>query len=181
DALALIALSLQVHPPLAAEPVELVDVRTAHERRHRLVDAAQVDALLEDLVAVDAGVDLGYRGAPDRVDRSHLRPFPRGCHERLQVLRKERNVTAAAVLDPHGEATRGPETRDGGRREAESERLVDLTGELPVEATDHRIDCVRGSRTFRPLLERDEVEAAVRRRAVAQEREARDGVVRLDF
>src|SRR5229473_594235 len=143
-ALALVTLRLQEDPPLAAEPVELADVGATQECLHGLVDAAQADALLENFVAVDTGIDLGHRGAEHRVDRSHLRALPCGRHERSQVLLEERDVVAAAVLDPHGEAACGSETRDGGRRKAEDDRFIDPTGELPVEAADHRLVGVLG-------------------------------------
>src|SRR5438132_1384934 len=99
--------STKVWVPVPAAPVELADVGAAQECLHRLIDAAQADALLEDFVAVDAGIDLGHGGAEHRVDRSHLGALPCGRHERAQVLLEERDVVAAAVLDPHRKAAGG--------------------------------------------------------------------------
>ena len=139
DRFALIALRLEVDLPLAAESVELVDECAAEERLHGLVDAAQVDALLEDLVAIDVGVDLRYRGAPDGVDRRDLRALSRGSHELVQMLLQEWDVSPAAVLDPHRKAACVPEAGDRGRRKGKSDRLMDGTGQPLVEPADDRL------------------------------------------
>jgi len=122
------------------------------------VDAAEVDALLEDLVAIDVGEDLRYRGAPDRVDRSDLRALSRGSHELVQVRLQERHVGAAAVLDPHRKAACVAEAWDGGWPEAKGDGFVHVARQLPVEPIDDCIGSVLRTGTFRPVLERDEIE-----------------------
>ena len=53
ELVAVLAFRLDIHLPLAAEAVEVVDERAAHERLNRSVDIVDVDTLLEHLVAID--------------------------------------------------------------------------------------------------------------------------------
>ena len=54
------ALGLQEDAPLPPEAVELIDVQTAEEGLHRLVDVARGHALSQRLLAIDVGVDLRH-------------------------------------------------------------------------------------------------------------------------
>ena len=167
-------LGLEEDPPLAAEAVELVDVDAAEERLERLVDVADLDALLQDLVAVDVGVDLGHRGAPDAVDVGELGALPRGLQELLEVLLQELDGSAAAVLEPEREAAAGAEALDGGRLESDDARFQDLRAELSVQAADDRAREHVVALALVPGVEPDEVEGGVRRRGAGEEAEAGD-------
>ena len=59
---AILALGLDIHLPLAAEAVEVVDERPSHERLNRSVDVLDVDPLLEHLVAIDVDELLRHVG-----------------------------------------------------------------------------------------------------------------------
>jgi hypothetical protein len=154
-------LRLQEHLPLPAEAVELVDVDTAEERLERLVDVADLDPLLQDLVAVDVGVDLRDVRPPHAVDVGELRALARGLEELLQVLVQELDAAAAAVLEPEREAARVP-SPGWPAAERRTRRLGDLLAERAV-------DCARSRRraarlpALVPRVERDEVERGVRR------------------
>ena len=58
-----IPLGLDVHLPDPPELVEVVHEGAAHERLQRLVDRREIDALLEHLVPVDVGEELGHARA----------------------------------------------------------------------------------------------------------------------
>src|SRR5262249_23298797 len=160
----------EVDPPGSPEPVELVDVRAPKEGLQRLVHTADGHALLDHLVPIDVGVDLGHRGTKYRVDGAHLGSLPRGGDELVQVAGQVLDVVAAAVLDPARVATRGAEPRDGRWWDGEGDRLVDLRRQGTVEPSDHRRLGVLLALPLVPGLETEEVEGVVGRRAVAQDR-----------
>ena len=89
---AVLGLGLEEHLPLAPEAVEVVHVGAAHEGLERGVDRAQVDALLERLVAVHVGEDLRHRGAERAEHALELGPLARGLEEALRVF-SARNST----------------------------------------------------------------------------------------
>src|SRR5262249_1162959 len=74
---ALRSLGLQEHAPLPAEAVELVDEQTSEKRLHRLINLAERNPLLEDLVTVHVGKDLWHRHRELRRDAGQLGPLPR--------------------------------------------------------------------------------------------------------
>src|SRR5262249_34399860 len=157
-------LGLEEDLPLAAEAVELVDVDASEEGLERLVHVADGDALLQDLVAVDVGVDLGHRRAPDAVDVGHLGTLPRGLEELRGVLLQDVDGSAAPALEPEREAAAGAEALDGGRLEGDDARLQDLRAKLPVQAADDRLREHVLALPLVPGVEPDEVKGGVGRR-----------------
>ena len=60
---AIVALGLHIDLPLAAEAVEVIHERAAHEALHGLVNVLQLHALLQHLVAVHVHVRPAARTA----------------------------------------------------------------------------------------------------------------------
>ena len=114
------------------EAVELVQEQPAEVSLKGQVDVADGNPLLQDLVAIDVGIELGDRGAEQRIDARQLRPFPAGLQELLEILSEERDVAAAAVLQPEGEAARVAQARDRGRRESERDGFGNARGKSAV-------------------------------------------------
>ena len=86
---AVIALGLHIDLPLAAEAVEVIDERAAHEALHRLVDVLQLDALLQHLVAVHVHEYLRHRRQRGGEHAGEFGALFRRCQELLQVLGQE--------------------------------------------------------------------------------------------
>ena len=90
---AVVAFGLDVDLPLAAEAVEVVHEVAAHEGLERLVDVAELDALLEHLVAVDVDETCGTAGRNVVLTPASLRPLARRGHEGRHGSRA-RNATS---------------------------------------------------------------------------------------
>ena len=73
---AIVAFGLDVDLPLAAEAVEVVDERPAHERLDGPVDIVDGDALLEHLVAIHVDELLRHAG---QEGRAHAARSPDAC------------------------------------------------------------------------------------------------------
>src|SRR5262249_29280408 len=153
---AALSLRLEEDLPLPPEAVELVDVDAAEERLQGLVDVPDGDALLQDLVAVDVGIDLGHGGPPHAVDVGELGALPRPLEELLEVLLEEGDRSAAAVLEPEREAAAGPEALDRRRRKGDDVGLQDLGPELGVQPLHQRRDVQLLRLALVPRIERDE-------------------------
>jgi hypothetical protein len=49
---AVFAFGFDIHLPLAAESIEIIDEKTAHEGLDRAIGVAQIDALLQNLIPI---------------------------------------------------------------------------------------------------------------------------------
>jgi hypothetical protein len=151
---------LHVDLPHAAEAVEVVDEDAAHEGLERLVDRFEGDALLEGLVAIDPGEDLGDGGKQGRVEAADLGPLARGVHEALRLLGEERHVLPRAVLEHEAHAAGGADAGDRGRRESKGNRLGELA-QARVDAADDDVGGEPFGHALVPGLEGHEEEPVV--------------------
>ena len=156
-----LALGLDVHLPDATVLVEVVHEGAAEERLQRLVDRAERDPLLEDLVAIDLGEELRRARQQGGEEPRELGSLPRGGQELLGVLGEERGILARAILEHERHAAGRADARDGGRREGEGLRLGHA-GQLLVQLADDHVggEPVLVARV--PVLQRDEVERRCR-------------------
>ena len=93
-----VTIGLDIHLPLQAEAIEIVDQRPAHKRLHRLVQAAQLDLLGHCLGVVHFYSDLGDAEQSRCHDPCQLRSLAGLGHEQLRVLRKKINASARPVF-----------------------------------------------------------------------------------
>src|SRR5262249_28584126 len=149
--------------PLPPEPVELVDVGAAEVRLEGLVDVGDRYALLQDLVAIDVGVDLRHAGPEHGGEARELGALAGRLHELLHVLVEEGDVAPFAVLEVEGEAAGRAEAGDLRRGEAEDQRLGNRLAELLVERGKKRVDGVLERLPLLPGLQGDEEEGVVAR------------------
>ena len=157
---AVIAFRFDVNLPGAAEAVEVVHEKSAHECLQRLINLTEIDSLLEHFVAIDIHENLRHIWQKCRNKRAELRPFTRRVEKRLHILREKGDVFAGAIFQDELESAGSAHARNRRRRKSEGETFGE-TGELFVNV---RLD--GGVLFFRlgpfaPGLERDEEERAV--------------------
>src|SRR5207244_10555797 len=117
------ALSLDVHLPLPAEPVEVVDERASHERLDRSINVLDVNALLEHFVPVHSDELLRNPWQESGVDGGEFRTLA-GCGKELvQIVGERSHVLSRAVLEHEGQAPRGSHARNRRRSERDSDPL----------------------------------------------------------
>ena len=172
----LLALGLHEHAPLPPETIELIHVEAAKERLHRLIDVADRNALPDDLVAVDVGVDLRHRGGEGRRHARQLGPLSGSGQERLQVVVQEVDRATAAILQPEREAALAAEAGNRRRHDRERHGFRHGPAQLPVQSIDDGARVERRVVTVLPRIELDEVERVVARGHAGQQAEADDGV-----
>ena len=151
------AVGLHIDLPLAAEAVEVIHQRAAHERLQSLVHVGQVDALCQNLGLVDGDVDLRNAVKRRGVQAGQLGTLACGFHEDLKILDQERGAAPRTVLENEAEAAGIADARNGrwGKDEGNA------GGELRKGTLQVRLDaCVALGRRFAvaPVLQRDEEE-----------------------
>src|SRR5262249_11183893 len=149
-ALAELAFGLHVDLPGAPEAIEVVDEVSAHEGLERLVDALDVDSLLQHFVAVDLREELRNIGDERRRERADLGPFARLGDESLRVLRQELDVRTRAIFQHERDAAGSTDARDCGRWERERDRLANLP-ELPIDVRLDRAVLLLARRALVPV------------------------------
>ena len=151
-----LAVRLDVDLPLAAEPIEVVHERAAHERLHGSVDVGQIHALSKDARAVHVDVDLRDVGQKRGVQARQFGAPPRRRHEPVRIVREELDVSARAVLQHERDASGRADAGDrwGWKRERHA---LDERGEVAIQTRLNRV----GRRPLSPGLEGDEEEAVV--------------------
>src|SRR5207244_4732305 len=92
------ALRLYINLPGAAESVEVVHEKSAHERLKRLINRGEIDALLDDFVTIDPDENLGNVRQKCRNQRAKLGPFARCIQKCFHVLREKRDILACPVF-----------------------------------------------------------------------------------
>ena len=134
-----LGLRLDVDPVQAAEPVEIVDVRAAHERREALEHLVDGHAELTRLLPIEGDGDLGRRRVERGEEVCQLGALSGLGQERLslpaQVLDRQR---AAAILQQEVEAARGAEAGDRGRHEGKRDSAGELRQGGPHRALNAR-------------------------------------------
>ena len=147
------AVGLNVHLPVTAELVEIVDVVRAEIDLKRLVDVVDRDAQRFGLRAVDIHVQLRRVRAKDRRPDDHVRASCRLGDERRRWPLQAGESQRAPVLDHQLEAARQPDT--GHRRGAEhaDRRIPDLSvAALRASSSHDRVG--RNSSTPAAFVER---------------------------
>src|SRR6185503_21291234 len=81
---------LDVHLPLAAKPVEVIDERTTHERLDRPIHIPDVDTLFDHLVAIDDDELLRHVGQEGGDDGGEFRTLARGGEELVRIAGEKR-------------------------------------------------------------------------------------------
>ena len=105
-------ISLDIHLPLPAESIEVIDERSSEEGLQSVINILQRHALLERFVPIDFNVDLRDVGKQCGCDSSEFRPFASGREEGIDVLREVLNASIAAILKDKGDSpgdARAPE------------------------------------------------------------------------
>jgi hypothetical protein len=64
----------------------------------RPIDVTQVDALLQDLVTIYINEFLRNARQESRIDAANFGTFACGLEKRVDVLRKELNITAGTIF-----------------------------------------------------------------------------------
>ena len=152
---AVVAFGLDEDLPLPAEAVEVVHEVAAHEGLQRLADLREIDALRQDLVAIDVDEDLRHGRQERAVGRSDLRPLAHSFEEAVQVLAEEGHVAARAIFEHEGDAAGRADAGNRRRRKGEADSLRD-GGELLVDAPLERGVLLLGRGSLFPWLQRDE-------------------------
>src|SRR5262249_24928399 len=147
------ALRFDIHLPLAAEPVEVVDERSAHERLNRSIDVFDVHSLLQRLVALDRDELLRHVGQECRRKRREFRTLARGGNELVRVVGEKRDVTSGAILEDERKAAGRSDTGDGRRRERERDALPE-SGEFLVHVLTNGLVLFFSRLPILPLLQR---------------------------
>ena len=114
-----LAFGLDEDLPLPAEAIEVVHEVAAHEGLQRLADLREIDALLQDLVAIDVDEDLRHGGQEGAGRGGDLRAFAHGFEEAVQVFAEEGRIAAGAIFEHEGDAAGGA---DAGNRRAAGRR-----------------------------------------------------------
>src|SRR5262249_36758878 len=151
-----------VHLPLAAEPVEVVDERPAHEHLNRSIHILDVDTLLEDLVAIHGDELLRHIGQERGRHRGEFRTLPRGGNQLVRVVREKGHVASRAVLQDERESAGRSHTGNGRRRKRKRYALTE-TGEFLVHALPDELVLLFALLPVLPFLQRHEEECAVAR------------------
>ena len=155
-----IAFSLYIYLPCSPEPIEVVDEKSAHECLQRLINLGQVDSLLQHFVAIDVDEDLRNIRQKGGDQPGELGPFARGVEKRLQILGKETDVFARAILEYERESTSRADTGNCRWRKRERETFAQ-TREVFVQSRLDRLILFLGFRSLTPRLESDEEKGAV--------------------
>ena len=129
---AVVALGLHEHLPLPAEAVEVVHEVAAHERLQRLADLREIDALREDLVAIDVDQDLRHRRQERAGGGRNLRPLAHRFEEAVQVFTEKSHVAARAVFEHERDAAGGADAGNGRRRKGEGDCLPESAASLAL-------------------------------------------------
>src|SRR6202034_194782 len=94
--------------PLAAETVEVVDQVSAHEGGHGGVNVRQLNLLLEYLLLIYVGVELGHRRLIRWDCRADLRTLFQGSKKCIDILGEGSGVVrAGTVFENHGDTAGG--------------------------------------------------------------------------
>src|SRR5262249_6597029 len=89
---AVIAFGLNVRLPGAAEAIEIVHKKSAHERLQRLIYRGQIDSLLDHFVAVHVHKNLRHVRLERRNESAELGTLARGVEKDLHILRQKRDI-----------------------------------------------------------------------------------------
>src|ERR1700675_1631843 len=116
---AIFAFRFNVHLPLAAAAIEIVDEIAAPEGLDGLVHVAKVHALLQNFVAVHIDKLLRHVGQESRAQAGDFRPLSGSFHKGGQVFCEELNITARTVFQHERKASGGSHTRNRRRRKPE--------------------------------------------------------------
>ena len=116
----IIAFRFDVDLPGAAEAVEVIHKKAAHECLQRLINRGEIDALLDDFVAIDLDENLRNIRQKCRNQGAELRPFVRCLQKRLHVLGEKRDVFTRTIFEHKRESTRCSDA--GNRRWRKRER-----------------------------------------------------------
>src|SRR5262249_12510411 len=124
-------LGLDVHLPLPAKPVEVVDERASHERLNGAINILDVNPLFEHFVSIDSDELLRHPWQECSVDCGEFRTLPGCCKELVQIVSKKFHLLSRAVLENEREAPRGSHARNRRRRKRERNALRE-TSKFPV-------------------------------------------------
>ena len=124
--------------PLAAEAVEVVHEKAAHESLDGLVDVADRHALLEYLIFVHVHKLLRNAGKKRGAQAGYLRAFPRRGNECVKVCRQELHILAGAILQNERESAGSADSGNGGWRKVECDSFWKLA-EFLVNALLHHL------------------------------------------
>ena len=136
---AVIAFGLDVNLPGAAEAVEVVHEKSAHERLQRLIYRGQIDSLLDHFVAIDVHENLRHVRLERRNEGAELGTFARGVEKCLHILREKRDVFSCAIFQHKGESTGSADARNRRWRKRKRDAFAE-TGEVFIQS---RLDCRR--------------------------------------
>src|SRR6266540_1620079 len=161
-AVAIGALSLDIHLPLPAKSIEIVDERSSHERLDRSINVLDVNALLEHFVPVDSDELLRHSRKECGVDGGEFRSLPGCCKELVQIAGKKFNVFSRAVLKHKREAPGGTHAGNGGRRKRKRNPLWE-TSKFPVYVLSDELILLFPFLAVLPFLQSDEEERGVTR------------------
>src|SRR5207302_11116345 len=115
-----ITLGLDVHLPLAAEPIEVVDKQPAHECLDRSVDVVEGHTLLDYFVSIYFDELLRHARQEGSTQAGDLGTLTGGRQEYVQVIREERDILAGAVLETEVKSAGSAHPRNRRLREADS-------------------------------------------------------------
>ena len=170
---AVLALSLDINLPLAAEAIEIVNEVSAHEGLDGAVDIVEVHALLQDLVAVDVNKFLRDAGQERCAKAGDFRALASGVEKSGEVPGEEWNVGAGTVFKDEGEAAGSADAGNGRRGESESNSLGQFA-QLAVEVRLDRLKLFSRLSALIPGLQGDGKERVVAGADKTQQTEADD-------
>src|SRR5208282_1242745 len=176
---AISAFRFDVHLPLAAEAIEIVNEKAAHEGLKSLVDVFDGDTLLDDFVAVHVDELLRNTGKEGGADVGDFRAFAGGGKKFVQVVGEKFDVVAGAVFEDEGEAAGSADAGNGGRGERESDAFGNFA-EFAVNVLFDLLELFIAGFAVVPGLEGDEEKAVVASTDKTEQAEADDAGGVLD-
>src|SRR3954462_4702640 len=93
-----VTVRLDIHLPLQAETIEVIDQRTAHESLHGFIEAAELDLLSHRFCIVNFYANLGHSKQSRGHHSRQFGALARFCHEQLRVLCKKVHATPRSVF-----------------------------------------------------------------------------------
>ena len=111
---------------MTAKTIEVVDEITAHEGLNGAIDVSQIDALLQNLIAINFNKFLGDSRKESGVDAANFGTFPRGLKKSVEIFCKELNVGAGTILKQECKSSGCTDSRNGRWSKTEHNRLWNL-------------------------------------------------------
>ena len=146
--------------PDAAEAIEEIDERSAHECLQRLVHVAERNALLQHFVAIDFYGELRHGRKSGGEDQREFRPFARRGHELFLIGAQEIHALTGSVFQDERYPSRRAYAGNRGRRKGDRGAFGDGAQRRIQMNLDGPILFV-GSLAFFPFLQRHPKKRAV--------------------